>query len=102
MKRFSVPLLTTDTFMSDVSTVLDASISYQDTEQARYRSLWAAVLIRLIEDASSGVTTKYQTRYFEEAVHFLLHNNKDFFVVCDLAGFDAQAVRDKLSTFLLA
>jgi len=57
------------------------------------RSLWAAVLARLIADATGPKPTldRHQAR------HILRPGSHDLRLICDLAGFDPDAVLDRYS-----
>ena len=55
------------------------------------RALWAAVLARLIADARGDGNKLDQQR----AKHVLRRGGRDLTMICDLAGFDAEAVMDR-------
>ncbi len=55
------------------------------------RALWAAVLARLIADARGDGDKLDQQR----AKHVLRRGGRDLTMICDLAGFDAEAVMDR-------
>ena len=63
------------------------------------QSLWAAVLLRAIDDAKGLTTGEYGTSKAaatSRACDFLLKPNRDFNFVCSLAGLDPVAVRERL------
>lgn len=70
------------------------------------RQLWQAVLLRAVDDALNGVPSmnggSYEQRAREtrEARAFLTTPNKDFTMVCECAGFDPEAVRDRMRTLI--
>lgn len=64
------------------------------------RQLWCAVLNQMIHDAigrstwngSKGEIGKIQ----DEAIHYFESNCKSFRMVCDLAGFEPDAIRGRV------
>lgn len=67
------------------------------------KALWAEVLSVAIIDALTGVvglsgSADEKVRAIEEARAYLLQPNRDFEIVCGLAGLDPDAVRDRLTT----
>lgn len=55
------------------------------------RKLWAAVLAQALEDWQGD-----RLNASHQAEQFLLHDKKDFFVVCTRAGVDASGFRTRL------
>lgn len=55
------------------------------------RALWAAVLARLIADARGDGDKLDQ----HQAKHVLRRGGRDLSMICDMAGFEAEAVMDR-------
>lgn len=71
----------------------------EDTGRNPQQRLWAAVLLRTVEDALIGVpneTRISRIRICEEARTYLTTPSKDLAEVCALAGLDMQAVIDRM------
>lgn len=66
-------------------------------------NLWRAVLANVIEEAvfgvgrSKGGTTKQRALLIADARAYIMKPNRDFNVVCSLAGLDPDAVRERVS-----
>ncbi len=56
------------------------------------RKLWVAVLAQALEDWQGD-----RLNASRHAEQFLLHDKKDFFVVCTRAGVDGSSFRSKLA-----
>lgn len=69
---------------------------HHESEHSYERHLWCAVIDLAIADAQSKRTSEQAQREKAEALRWLLVPNKDFDTVCSLAGFDPDAVRDKI------
>lgn len=55
------------------------------------RALWAAVLARLIADARGDADKLAQ----QQARHVLRRGSRDLQMICDMAGFESEAVLDR-------
>jgi hypothetical protein len=65
----------------------------EDQETESHRALWRAVISQQIMDAKN-VSNKSEKKWLKsQALHWLFHNNTDFRMVCDLAGWDPDYVR---------
>jgi hypothetical protein len=64
------------------------------------RAMWCAVLSMAVTDATGTIRAKNANarkeaaRLRNEARDWLLRDSRDFRLVCALAGFDAEAIRD--------
>ena len=67
-----------------------------EEDRASYKALWLSVVWRALSDAC-GVQEKHSAHPMApsvgEARAWLLHDDKDFFLVCDLAGIDPRKLR---------
>ena len=61
-------------------------------EPPQEQRLWRAVLVTTIQEWISG-----PLRYQRQAEEFLFRDNKDFTLVCQSAGMDADRLRSQLS-----
>lgn len=58
-------------------------------------ALWAAVITQALMDALSNSRNPEAVYHKHEAIRWLTENNKDFSMVCHLAGFDVNYIRRK-------
>jgi len=62
-------------------------------------ALWCAVIeqafvdIGIIVPKNASVQKRAEGRYYDEALRFLLRDNKNFLIVCGLAGVKPEVVR---------
>lgn len=65
------------------------------------RALWRAVILQMLEDAASS-SKKTNDQYNKTmARNWLEANSTDFYMVCDLAGFDIEYARKMIKRALL-
>jgi len=64
----------------------------KEQEAPREARLWQAVIVSTIEEWVSG-----PLRRSREAEKFLFSDNADFRLVCESAGMDAEALRQRLT-----
>ena len=65
------------------------------------RALWRAVLLQMLEDAASQSSKPHDKYNKEMARNWLESNSQDFYMVCDLAGFDIGYLRKNIKKALL-
>ncbi len=58
-------------------------------------ALWAAVITQALMDALGNSRNPESIYHKHEAIRWLTEPNKDFVMVCHLAGFDADYIRRK-------
>ena len=75
-------------------------LTYFRTDHSRERQLWCAVIGRAVLDATwpDGPTgiTRERARQREEARRWFVDGGHDFCVACEVAGFDANTLRNKM------
>lgn len=69
--------------------ILITPTNYAATEQ----SIWRAVLVQALMDASSNSKKKENIQWKEEALIWLRGKSQDFLMVCHYAGFEPEFVR---------
>lgn len=84
-----------------------AGLDHQDGEAgARLilgeRAVWKAVILQMLEDATSEAKKPQDSRNREHARAWLDGTSQDFHTVCDLAGFDPAYIRSKVKKALAA
>lgn len=65
------------------------------------QALWRAVILQMLEDATSQSTKPNDQYHKFMAREWLLSDSKDFHMVCDLAGFDVGYLRKNIKRALL-
>ena len=65
------------------------------------RALWRAVIVQMLEDAASQSAKDHDKYNKEMARNWLESNSQDFYMVCDLAGFDVGYLRTNIKKALL-
>src|ERR1700722_2055137 len=65
-----------------------------EKETQKEARLWQAVIVSTVEEWVSG-----PLRRSREAEQFLFSDNADFRLVCESAGIDAEALRQRLTKF---
>ena len=95
MKRFKPPVLDAGAFVSTPTVRTAAEIGPTITKDG-YVRLWKAVLAQLIVDAKSNSAKKANHKIKQEALNFLLSDNEDFRVLCELASIDPDLARKYL------
>jgi hypothetical protein len=66
----------------------------KEQEAPKETRLWQAVIVSTVEEWVSG-----PLRRSREAEKFLFSDNADFRLVCESAGMDVQALRQRLNKF---
>lgn len=81
--------------------------SANESSKDPYHSLWMAVLSQQIDDAGLNVHTdgggdckENKVLLKRSAVHWLTMERKEFYMVCDLAGLNADSVFHKIQRLL--
>jgi hypothetical protein len=80
---------TTKRCVSVCDPALIVPTNYAATEQ----SIWRAVLVQALMDASSNSKKKENMQWKEEALIWLRGKSQDFLTVCHYAGFEPDFVR---------
>ncbi len=75
--------------------------SHHDTSSSE-QSLWRAVILQALIDATKGPHTRETQYQRNDAIYWLTQRNAHFALVCDLAGLDENSVRRKAKKALLA
>lgn len=65
------------------------------------RSLWRAVIVQMLEDASNNSQKDEDIYNRDVARHWLTSGSQDFYMVCDLAGFDVGYLKRNVKKALL-
>ena len=65
------------------------------------RALWRAVILQMLEDAARDSSKPVDLYNKEVARNWLQSGSQDFFMVCDLAGFDVEYLRKNIKKALL-
>ena len=68
-------------------------IAQDDQETERYQALWRAVIGQQIMDAKNLSQKPEKQLLKKQAMEWLFHNESDFTMVCDLAGWHPDYVR---------
>jgi hypothetical protein len=66
----------------------------KEQETSKEARLWQAVIVSTVEEWVSG-----PLRRSREAEKFLFSDNADFRLVCESAGMDVEALRQRLTKF---
>jgi hypothetical protein len=74
------------------NTFVDAA-PCDDPQTQGWQALWRAVISQQIMDAKSLSHKPEQQQRKKEAMDWLFHNDSDFTMVCDLAGWEPDYVR---------
>ncbi len=72
----------------------DPSNNEMHNPTASQQSIWRAVIVQALMDASSNSKKTENLQSKREALIWLRGNSKDFLTVCDYAGFEPSFVRD--------
>lgn len=65
------------------------------------QALWRAVILQMLEDAASQSKKPQDMFDRDQARRWLEGNHKDFYMVCDLAGYDISYVKGQVKKALL-
>jgi len=83
--------------MKSFSKTLQHSITNHNSETR----LFCAILYQAIDDASyKGIDKKY-LRYKQEAIEWLTNMSEDFCVICNLANYNPEYVKDQVKRMAL-
>lgn len=72
----------------------DPSLSEAHNPTATHQSIWRAVIVQALMDASTNSKKSENLQSKQDALIWLRGNSKDFLTVCDYAGFEPSFVRD--------
>lgn len=67
----------------------------RDAHEPRERAIWKAVITQALMDASSRSAKAEAQQEKQRARQWLLHDRKDFPIVCHYAGLDPHYVREQ-------
>ena len=83
--------------MKSFSKTLQHSITNHNSETR----LFCAILYQAIDDASyKGIDKKY-LRYKQEAIEWLTNMSSDFCLICNMANYEPQYVKDQIKQMAL-
>jgi len=72
------------------------TLQYSNQQSESENRLFCAVIYQAIDDASYKGLDKRYLRYKQEAIDWLTNMSNDFCLVCQLANYEPQYVKDQI------